>query len=490
MKLKTALCLLSRPELKELGKLLDVGIFGNQASIAVCFHTCTLLLSKDKIWGERELCMALYPDKDPDSHVKYLRTRTSALLRYVEQYIGWKAYQGDATLQEYCFVTALNQRGWEREYRNAYRHAIAHIEAAPLRGFAHYAMQLDLFDGQIQKESLETLNAKEPIFQSAIDALDNAYAIKKLSLASKAVSQDRLRQTKHRLNFFRDNIIWLQQEALHQSVVARLYGYLFQITAADGSLGESYYFQAKALYFSHSNDWSALGTFENQDILTIFVNYCVRRINEKELQFLAEVADFYELAINMGTLLENGKIEPHHYINAFVAFLRGGNKLALNRLSQRFGNQIKGDVALATKHYCLGYQKLFEQDFESAAQYFLNALNAPPKTKNLIFEAEIRGQAIRASFMSHDYHGAYQQAKVLQVLLRNGRSVNSMRLDAFKAFARFVAALCQAAKSVSSKRLMACKDLELKVKRYGRPFFASGWLDGELARMLGDQGNS
>jgi tetratricopeptide (TPR) repeat protein len=482
MKLKTALSLFTSAELKELGKLLDAEIFGNQAAIATCFHACTKLMRTGNAWTEADLSRALYPTKNPATNQQYLRTRTSALMRTLEAYLSWKTFQQDPVLQASCLVTALNQRGWESGYRHAYTAALDMIDQAPLRGFGHYAARVELVEGMLISQSLKPQLSSIPIFQEALDALESTYWSKKLSLVTKALVQDRTRQSTHRFLLIEDLDDIIGQPPLKDETQVQLAYCIYRMKSSVVDSSDIWYFRSRELFFDNKPPTNLRELAEAQDNFTHLVNHCVLRYNQKQVSFGAEVVQLFRRALESSIILENGTMEPHAFINAFLTFMYQGDREAMTWLISKYGNKISGNAALATRHYCLAYMKFGEGDYSLASDYLIKSLNSPPKTKHPQFEMDIHTLLARTYYMEGNYFDAEHQCHLILKYVRN-ISLEALRKQSYKTFSTYQIGLIKAAKSSNIKQQSLIQDLLRRIQETPHPFFASKWMQNELQKL-------
>lgn len=485
MKLKTALSYFSKAELMDFGRVLNSGILGNQESLAACFHACVRLGQENPDWGEMDLALALFPGKGPAKMVKYLRTRTSALLRFVEKYLAWKEFEADEVLQASCLVTALNRRGWKNGYREAYRTAITRIDAAPLKGFGHYAANVRLFETNLEAVGSHSPNRQDLSFQGAMFSLDMAYMTKKFSLSAKAKSQDRLRQTTHQYALLPELEAWVECNNGSIDPLVYLHYQLYQLSVQAGPESDTHYFSAKQLYFSKIDQLLATNRFEAQDQFICLVNYCVLRANMKSKLFIRELVLLYKAGLDAEIGLVDGKIEPHDFINAFSVFLFAEDRQAITWLLDRFEGRILGESALATRHHCLGCLQFWDGKMEAASESFHNALNSPPKQKNPQFEANIRAQLARVSYCLGDYAAAKMHVRSLLIRVKEKVHFHPEKVVSYRQFATIFMDLCRAASTHHSRQQEKCASLRQKIASTQSPFFASKWVSKQLDYIQG-----
>ncbi|MEY3444693.1 MAG: hypothetical protein RLZZ519_2974 [Bacteroidota bacterium] len=482
MKLKTAFSYLTMAELKHFGRVLDSGLLGNQEALAVCFRACMQLAGEIPEWGEVELAAVLFPGKDPIQQVKYLRTRTSAMLRYVEKYLAWKEFDSDPVLKASCLVMSLNRRGWKSGYQEAYRTAITQLNEAPLKGFLHYAAEVGMFDGYLEAFG-QSGRAGQPSFQAVMDSLDAAYLMKKYSLATKAASEDRIRQTSHRYTFLPEIESWMASHGSTVSPLVYLHSLIYRLTASVGPESDNYYFSAKHLYFLMIDQLLATQRFEAQDQFICLVNYCVLRSNMKSMAFRLELVNLYKAGLNAQIGLVDGEIEPHDFINAFSVFLTAGDREAIVWLFQSFGQKIRGESALATRHHCNGWLQFWDGSFEEACESLTKALHAPPKRKDPQLEVELRAQLARAKYCLKEYSEAILHAKSVLDQIKEMTFLNSEKATSFRQFALIFVELCRAANARNIQKKAKCASLLRKISETKVPFFASLWVKPQLQML-------
>lgn len=487
MKVKEAIDLLNITEQQALRTALQQQQFGNQKSIAELYNACLDLAADDPNWGERELMERVYPQRQFNDYIGYLRSRTTVLVRCIEKFISLREFEQDELLQNICLLRGIQQRNWKTGYFKTYKNLLQSLEKSPLQTFEQHAAILQIEDVHLHSP-LATAHhdLAAPLFQRPIDALDRAYALKKLSLACKAMSQDRSRQTLHTLAMMAPLLDWvatLEEEAVP---LMHLYAGLYHIVAETGDESASHYFTCKRHLRAF---WDVLRQdrlAELQDVFTYLINYCVRCINLGQSIFKQELVELYDWLLPAGILEQQGKLSQGNFRNAFVILSLAENQAALDRLMNDYAPRVGGETALATVQLCRGYDAYRRKDYERSRTAFQRAITHLPLHKDPRLEAEALAMLMLTAGDENDLFELRELCKRLEKLLRNHRLPKAVMLP-FKNFHTWVVKLLKADRQKATMSPETIQELQDALQKPHEKIFAQIWLQQWANAIRGSQ---
>ncbi len=437
------------------------------------------LAQKHRDWTLDDLRKKLYPKaKDTDKKLAYLRTRATELLKHIETFLIQKSLENDPNLKIQCLVSELGRRQQKGVYLATFKKAIKTLEQVPLRTFSHHAAELALIEEYLRSSSYESHDRSQPLFQSAIDALDRAYATKKLSLACKAVSQDRDRGTLHRLPMMDDLKRWIESFDVTTEPILLIYYKVYLMISGGDDIAQALYYNAKAQIEAHWELLKQESFFELQEIVTYLINHCVLCINKGYQEFRGDLVELYDWALPRGILHTDGKISPANFRNAFFILSLGKDQAALERFVSGYGESVDGETEISMVQLCRGYNAFRRKDYEEAEAAFAHARTCLPPNADTRMEAEALAMLARVDYLRGEHREAMNRLKTLDRFLNRHRLPNNQGAE-FKRFSLYLGKLIKAILSPKPQRAASSDEVIRLISLEMGKIFAKEWLKSE-----------
>ena len=483
MKIKESIGMLQPEEQQAFRADLEARKFGNPPGLLEWFDACVALNDRDGDWNEQDLSQRMNGAKPPQDHLRYLRQRTAALVKCIDQFLIYKVFEADEILQGVCLLRALRSRGWRHAYLQKHKKILKQLDAEPLRTFDHYATQLSIEEDYLLSPLSAGLHDHEqPLFQDSLDALDHAYALKKLSLACKALSQDRMRKTNHQLPLIEELIRWVSRLDAEENPLLQLYALLYAMIADRRDTAEDPYFDAKRHLLQHWEALRAKPSTELQDLFTYMINHCVRSVNEGMEAFKMELVELYDLLLPAGILETDGKLNTGNFRNAYMALALSENQAALHRLVDGYGDRVEGPSAKSVVKLCSGYNAYRSGAYEQARAAFASAIQHLPHHIDHRLHAEAISMLVRVAYDANDFDEARDQLWNLKRLMIRKRLPETIAKP-FELFAVFTDKLLKAAKAKTSVLEKQCQELNKRIAQTPDKVFAKKWLEDAVRQL-------
>lgn len=332
-KLFTSLQVLRPEQFRSFEKFLDSVFFSQKPDLKRLFIRLKPYLSpsnRDEPIRE-EIFESLYPGKEFDqARMNKLQTHLNAK---VLEFLAIHQFRADRGIQFVRRLELLNQRKdpvlWSGEFRkaqdwfllqfpnakNLHRRLLVQIEEA--RHHLRYATR-----------------RPEPIFNNALELLDEYYWLQKLKLTCAAINMDAILGTQH-LKRDLENI----PESILEKPLPKIY-YQVYMVLTHRSVNSA--FQALIKTFHHNHDGLPSDSFNEP--IRYLINFYLRQINTGDQSFLNKAAQLYA---NLITWLEKDstkQLEPGDLKNYVTILLRMNDLPAAEKVLHDFVGRLSSDL--------------------------------------------------------------------------------------------------------------------------------------------------
>ena len=258
---------------------------------------------------------AIFPRNAYDEkHLKYLM---SFLLKLAERFIGLKKYESEKVVQEYHILQACTDRHLFRNYSNLYSKAERELNSYPYKDSAYYYYQYllaDVDNRYFGQQNVRKFNAE---LQQAADYFDLYYIGKKLKYACEMLDRQKFLSADYKLEMLTEVQQYLQHTPQDNIPVISIYKTILN-TLLDES-NPAHFEQLKELLDLNFDSFSRI---EMKEMYVHAINYCIRKIRQRDSQFVQEALDLYMKGIESKLLFEGDYLSPWTYNNIVKLGLR------------------------------------------------------------------------------------------------------------------------------------------------------------------------
>ncbi len=306
MRNSTLFRLLEKLDLKsrrEARKWLASPVHNQRADVNALFdYLAEALSGKPEMMNKQAAFAACYPnEKYDDRRMNHLMSWLSAALR---DYLAWREWQSDAAAVGLLRSRALRKLGLGPEFEKEWQLALTALDAEPYRD-EHYFYQLHLLRREhFEYASVQKRAAGLPLSELA-EAAETAYRLNRLryecgTAVAKAVSRD----------------ADLPTAPAQETDTIALYEHLLE--ALRDTNNEAAFHTAKTLLDTH---WGLFRNNERRDLYLLALNYCIRKINGGQREYMRTAFDLYHSGLENRALFEHGYLSRFTYKNAVTAGL-------------------------------------------------------------------------------------------------------------------------------------------------------------------------
>jgi hypothetical protein len=268
-------------------------------------------LEKEKIWAK--ICPKLPYNESTFNHLMW------HLLKQLKQYIAYTEWQNDAVDAQIRLCQGLRNYNAPPEMLEKELETGAEtLEKEPYRDAQYHFQNMVL-----QREKFEhtTLLKRDPSMPLALHsvALETGFLLQTLRYACTTQNLRNVLKEQPHPALIQQVIDNITENNLEQPLV-RLYFHL-NVCLQDQKAQDSYYkVKADLQAFGH-----LMREKERRDVYLLAINYCIRRLNTGEKEFIKEAFDLYNIGLENRSLFENGVLSKFSYKNAVNLGMGLGN---------------------------------------------------------------------------------------------------------------------------------------------------------------------
>ena len=359
---------LSAKDLKTLCRLARSEAFNRRAEVAnLCDYIGAQLSagpgtpreSLSRALSQERLFAAAFPDKAYDNRA--LRHTMSYLLDLVRRYLAMEEMESAGADYHYYLCRALRRRNLDELLDFEWSQADKQLENNPERDARWHFDRYDL-----HQEKMEALAPRGR--SAALDLhplqlhLTVFYLSEMLRLSCSALTHQAIGAQTHDAGFV-DEVLNLVESGdwLEKQPTVALYYYLYRALREPE---QPAFFNAwKSVLATHSE---AFASSELRDIHLLGINYCIRRMNGGQKDFIREAFELYRSGLAKNLLTENGWISGFTYKNV----IRIGTALGEHEWVSNFFEQYKSSLHPREREPLYRYNLAFlcfrKQDFARA----------------------------------------------------------------------------------------------------------------------------
>jgi hypothetical protein len=324
---------LDKADRRQLRKVVVSPYFNQREDVTALFEYIdkNIEAGAPKLMKEKAFAV-VYPQQKFDIDRFYYPM--SALTQIILKYLAMNELEQQTPQYHRLLNQSLRQRGAEKIYEKTLMEAKTYLEEQPLRN-AHYhidsfKLRFEQFDAEQRLHRDANFELQEMTndfhFYCISEVLRLAYALLSHQLVAKKdykqpllelvleVAKDHLDIPAIAMQYYAFKTL-SESSAMIQSSGAQ--------TFESGADGEGTFFQklkneitANRKLFSES---------ELRDLLKVAINYCIRRQNRGELDYIIEALELYRFGFDNNILTENGIVEPYDYKNVLMLALKINN---------------------------------------------------------------------------------------------------------------------------------------------------------------------
>ncbi|MEY4902864.1 MAG: hypothetical protein RLZZ292_679 [Bacteroidota bacterium] len=296
-------------------------------------------LTKEKAFA------AMFPlEQKYDDHK--VRLASSLLLQLIEDFWAMEDAKADDNKNKRVAAREYRLRKLDKHFVRVFQEATHHLDNQALKNANFHLQQYEL---QMEAHRFDSATRKESEYLQPIsDNLDSAYCSLKLRQACLASNYQTVYNAVHTQSMIPEIMAHIERAQLEKVPSVGVYYFAFKsLTAPDET---AYFVSFKTLLFEHG---AAFPADEIRDLYLIALNYCIKKHNSGEADFLKTEFELYREGLKNKALYINNFITKFTYRNVVTLALTLQEYAWAEQFIERYKNDLEPAQREGNYKYCL-----------------------------------------------------------------------------------------------------------------------------------------
>jgi len=377
---------LSGNDLRELRKFLQ-SPYHNKRKDVLDFFEYLVQARKGEVSTikKKVVFKEVYKDETyDDGKMRYLQ---SFLLNSIKEYLSISEFKRRDFDKKLLLCEVLRKRGidtgFSREWDSLKNSQERLSEINSEAHFRQYALFKEFYAFASQKK-----RRGEMKLQEFSNELSYFFAAEILKQALTILTYTTMSSESVQLPLFEEVLSAVENKKFDHVPVVQLY-YHSYLALLEPENAENY-LKLKDLVEEH---WQKFPTSEIRDIFLLAINYCIKKWNSGEKDYMNEVFKWYKKGLDRKVLLENGNLSRFTYLNILSAGLVVNEQDWVFNFLNNYKKNIKQEHRENTYKYSLAVFYFRQSEYEKAMKLLIQVRSA-----DILYNLEARRMLLRIYF--------------------------------------------------------------------------------------------
>jgi hypothetical protein len=310
---------LTKKQQRALKKFVRSPYYNKRQDVVALFDLLYTTPLENRLALKKEnVSQKIYPNAPQDvDKVDYLM---SFLSKLIEQFLVQEQVNENSIEHTICLMRAYRRLGMSKHFEQQYRKSSQILQKRALRDINYhekvFALENERYDFLSPQKREATKN-----LQLLSQTLDLRFLAQKLKDACRLLAHQAVVSRDYDFGLLDAILEYLKthQTLLEHPAIASYY--YFYLASKDAQKEGPYFYKFKDLL---QRNLSCFKTSELEDLYTLGVNYCVKKINIGQSDFEKELFEMYNLGLELGFLIQQGKLNHFKFNNICKLALRLG----------------------------------------------------------------------------------------------------------------------------------------------------------------------
>ena len=345
-------------EIRRLRRFLESPYFNKRADLVQLFDVLLKYRIKEIVPTKEEVWTIIFPETPFDN--QEMRLLLSYFLKTQEQFLIVEKMMSNDLEQHANLLSAYREKNLNRHFQKALNRSEKALAKQTFRHpeyhFANFKLEQEKLLFQAKSGRTRALNV-----QNLEDNLDHAFLSMKLRQACTSLSHQAVFNAQYRITLMEEILEKAQQPEFRDVPAISVYYHCY--LALFEANNEQHFQNFKQVLFKNTGHFP---TEEMRSLYLLVINFCIKKINANQHEYLREALDLYKKGLEEVVLLEKEKLSRFSYNNIVGISLRLGDLKWASWFVETYKNNL--DASYRDVTYSLSAARLaFElKDFDKA----------------------------------------------------------------------------------------------------------------------------
>ncbi len=306
---------LQAEEIRQLDKFVRSPIHNHHNEVVALFQYIRKYINGGQRALQKEQVFAhLYPGEAFNMQkVHYI---SSYLLKTVEEFLAWQEWRKDEGSFQLHLMRAYNEHHQGNLFKTVEEKLIKYLASNSQKDVNYlnqcYRLEVERFNN-LRTQS----NAPELRLQELSDAHDKAFIAEKLRNCCILLSNQTVSKRNYQTGMLDEVMRYLEN---HQYLSIPIISVYYLAIKTITNFNDDFYFLQLKLLLDEGKE--SFKTDELHDIFIFAINYCIRKLNAGEQDYMKEVFEIYKIGMQVNAFVKNGYMTPRTYSNIIMSGLK------------------------------------------------------------------------------------------------------------------------------------------------------------------------
>lgn len=384
-----------------------------------------------------ELFARVFKGKSYDD--KQMRYFISNLNKHLENFLTIQKLEKDPTLSAQLVANVYAERDCEKSFL-----MLGHeMDEQPVLADATTALEKYRYAELHLNYTGKKLSGKAtPDYTDTLFYLDSFYLIKKLQLSCELTNLANILQKQYKIQLSDELKSLAQTEPFNTVPAIQIYSHIlnFLMNASD----EESFLKSIDLVKQHSHLFKP---GEVAELYQYIKNYCVRKINQGNREYLRQLLDIYKTMLSNKPLMKHDYLSQWEFKNIVSISLRLNEKKWCEEFIAKYINYLKPEEQSNALAYNLAYSYFIDDDYKKAIRKLQEV-----ELKDVFYQLDARVILLKCYFELDDYDSFFYQVSSFRLFLLRNKSVSEYQKNINRNLISFLAAIMRAGTSKAKLR--------------------------------------
>ncbi len=415
-------------ELKSLKKLVRSPFFNENDTLVKLFDILNkgTLRENGQTLERTNVFAQLFPG-EVYNDLKLRRLMTD-LLYLFQEFIKLAVQDNNPIVGQVDLLSDLRYRSLDKHYESIFQVSRRIHEKEPYRNDEYYYHQFLIENEFNQYLEDKFKRTSDTNLQQAVSTLDIFYLIIKLKYCCAIINFRNVVDINHELLFMDEILSHLLDHSYdHVPAIAIYHSILLTLTESDN---ENHFLRLKKLLNEHAGRFPVT---EAKDMYTFAQNYCIKRINKGQSDYLHEILGIYKIVLDKKIIFTKGNLSPWDYKNIVIAGLRIEEFAWTENFIHTFKNRIQNEYRDNAYTYNLAKFHFFRQNYSKVIKLLQKV-----EYDDVFYNLDSRATLMKTFYEVNDIQALDSHVDSFRMLLRRNKLISRQHKTNYLNLIKFV----------------------------------------------------
>ena len=348
---------------------------------------------------------------------------TKLLLRYLAQL----DFDRSPAQQRENLLHSLHQRELDKPFTQKLKQHRSALEALPYRDIEYYELGLRTEEEALRFSASRDNRGIDTGLQQLSEFIDLSFLTRKLKYSCEIINRMNVLQVQYDTSFLDKIEAYLKEHPYEEVPAVHLY-YTILLTLRYPE-EETHYHTLKADLRQHD---ALFSREEMRHMYAFLQNYCIRRANLGNLNFLDELFEAYVVQLEAGILYDQGHLSQFDFKNIVTVALRTSKLDWAERFVEEEHDKLRKEQRVNAYTYNLARLRFSRQAYKDCRKLLLSV-----EFTDVYYYLDARSLLIKTYFELDDFEPLFSLAQTFRTYLHRNRKVSSYQKQIYLQFIKF-----------------------------------------------------